>query len=98
MKKLVRDNIPEIIKNKGEKPKFYQASQKEYEKELYKKLIEEVKEFNENHSKEEFADILEVLDAIGKFKSFNKKEIIKIKDKKAKSKGKFDKRIILEIS
>ncbi|MEK6925007.1 MAG: nucleoside triphosphate pyrophosphohydrolase [Nanoarchaeota archaeon] len=96
MKKLVRDNIPQIIKSKEENPKFYIADNKEYWSSLKDKLKEETNEFIKSESKEEFADILEVIDAIGKFKKFNKKEILEIKNKKAKLRGKFNKRFILE--
>ena len=96
MKKLVRDNIPNIIKNKGESPKFHIANDKEYWSSLKEKLKEETNEFIESESKEEFADILEVIEAISKFKKFNKKEIINIKENKAKLKGKFKKGFILE--
>ncbi len=96
MKKLVRDNIPNIIKSKGEKAEFYKAKDKEYWTALKDKLKEETNEFIKDSSKEEFADILEVIDAIGKFKKFNKEEIKKIKNRKSKEKGKFDKRFILK--
>lgn len=94
MKKLVRDKIPSIIKKEGKNPKFHIANEKDYENFLYKKLIEESKEFNKNPTKEEFSDILEVIDAIGKLNKFDKREILSIKSKKAKTKGKFDKRFI----
>lgn len=96
MKKLVRDNIPSIIKSKGEKAEFYRADKKGYWSSLKEKLKEETNEFIKSESKEEFADILEVIEAIGNFKKFNKKEIINIKENKAKIKGKFNKRFILK--
>jgi len=42
--------------------------------------------------------LLEVIDAICKFKQFDKKEIAKLKKERAKERGKFNKRIILEES
>ncbi len=96
--KLVRDKIPEYIREKGETPITHIANEKEYYQKLKEKLIEEIKEFNKNESVEEFADILEVLDAIADYKKFDKKEIEKIKAEKAEAKGKFKKRIILDES
>ena len=42
--KLIRDKIPEIIKNTGWTPKVRVLNKKEYLKEIKKKLAEEVKE------------------------------------------------------
>ena len=42
--KLVRDNIPNIIKEKGEEPITRILSDEEYKKELEKKLNEEYQE------------------------------------------------------
>ena len=50
MAKLVRDKIPEIIKNDGKEPYFYVADSKEYYAALIKKLNEEVEEFTKNHN------------------------------------------------
>lgn len=53
-------------------------------------------ERNEAESPEEFADILEVLDAIADYRLFDKEELEKIKTKKGKERGKFKNRIILD--
>lgn len=94
--KLVRDKIPEIIKKNKEVPKFHIANKEEYWGKLKEKLTEEVEEFLMHDSKEELADILEVIEAIYKFKDFDKKEIDRIKKKKAEKKGSFNERIILD--
>jgi len=94
--KLVRDKIPKIIKGKGKIPKTHIASKKEYYKKLKEKLQEEVDEFLKAETKEEFADVLEVLDAIGNFKKFTRKEILYIKNKKAEERGRFCEKVILE--
>lgn len=64
MGKLVRDRIPEIIRNDGKKPIIEILSNEEYLKELDKKLNEEVAEYQADKSIEEMADILEVLYAV----------------------------------
>jgi predicted house-cleaning noncanonical NTP pyrophosphatase (MazG superfamily) len=62
--KLVRDRIPEIIKEKGKSCKFRIADTKEYRQKLMEKLQEETSEFLETPCVEELADIHEVLDAL----------------------------------
>lgn len=96
--KLVRDNIPEIIRAKGTEPIIHVASEAEYGAKLKEKLLEEVGEFNEAESQEEVADVLEVIDAIMEFKGFKKEEVEAIKAKKAQERGAFKNRIILEES
>lgn len=96
--KLVRDNIPEHIKNKGETALTHIADEKEYWLKLKEKLTEEVKEFSENEDIGEMADILEVIEAINEFKNFDGKKLQEVKEKKAAEKGKFRRRIILDES
>ena len=63
--KLVRDNIPNIIENNGEKAITRILSDKEYRVELYKKLLEESQEVINSQDTEdileELADVLEEL-------------------------------------
>ena len=94
--KLVRDKIPEIIKNSNKVPKTYIANNEEYWKELKAKLLEEVNEFLEDNNSEELADIQEVLYAIYDFKGFSKEEIESIRSKKKNERGGFKNKIILE--
>jgi len=94
--KLVRDKIPNIIKKNDGDPLTYIADEKEYWQKLKEKLIEEIKEFFKEESKEEFVDIIEVMNAIGNFKNFKKEEIERLRIKKALKKGTFKKRIILK--
>jgi|SRR3989344_4203612 len=96
--KLVRDKIPDYIKSKGGNVIFHIANDKEYWLKLKEKLHEEVSEFLKAESIEEMADILEVIDAIINYKSFSRKELENIKNKKAKERGKFQDKIILDES
>jgi len=94
--KLVRDKIPEIIKKDNIKPITRIASEKEYFQKLKEKLQEEVSEFLKNEKHEELADILEVIHAILDHKKITKEELEIIKNKKAKERGQFKNKIILE--
>ncbi|MDD3048538.1 MAG: hypothetical protein PHQ89_00920 [Bacilli bacterium] len=60
-KKLVRDNIPDIIKTKGEEPLIRILEDIEYKDMLINKLLEEIKEYLEEEDIEELADVFEVL-------------------------------------
>jgi len=93
--KLVRDKIPEIIRQKGEKPVTYIADDQEYWRALRDKLEEEVGEFLESEEMEELADILEVVEAIGTFCQVVRVKLEKLRRAKKKQRGGFEKRIIL---
>ncbi len=96
--KLVRDMIPAIIRGKGGLPKTHVAGETEYRAKLLEKLGEEVKEFAEEPSAEEFADIREVLEAVREHFGFDESEISKIQSQKATERGRFRGRIILDES
>ena len=96
--KLVRDKIPEYIEGKGEKAVWHIAEEAEYWEKLKEKLIEEIEEFKKDEAPEEFADLLEVIDAIREYKKFDFSELERIKEEKARTRGRFEKRIILDES
>lgn len=94
--KLVRDNIPEIIKNEGRTAKVHLADDKEYDKRLRDKLLEEANEFAASGNAEELADVLEVIYAIAINKGIHKTQLEAIAQKKRDEKGSFGKRIVLD--
>ena len=94
--KIVRDKIPEIIKQKGEIPVTHIADEEEYWQKLKEKLKEEVDEFLENSSEEELADILEVVYAICDYMKTEKEKLETIRQKKSEERGGFENRIILD--
>ncbi|MHA1758836.1 MAG: hypothetical protein ACTSVV_18865 [Promethearchaeota archaeon] len=94
--KLVRDKIPEIIKNKGAVPITHIADDEEYWQKLKEKLQEEVDEFLKDSNEEELADILEVIYAICDFKNFDKEKLELLRKKKVEERGGFKDKIILD--
>lgn len=94
--KLVRDRIPEIIAADGKEYKTRILNDKQYREELINKLEEEVKEFKENPSAEELADIKELVIAIREFLGIHAGVLEDIRRKKAATNGRFKKKIFLE--
>ena len=95
MGKLVRDNIPDQIINDGKMPSYYVLSENDFRKSLLEKLVEESREVMDNPTKEEIADVLEVIDAILDTFSISKKELMACKRNKKISNGAFKKRYYL---
>ena len=98
--KLVRDNIPDIIRDDNRTPVTRNLTDAEYEKELYRKLVEECNEVYEaednSETCKELADVLEVIRAIANVKWKTLEDIIKLADDKRNKRGGFSKRVYLE--
>jgi predicted house-cleaning noncanonical NTP pyrophosphatase (MazG superfamily) len=95
--KLVRAKILKILKKSGVGYKYHIAEKdSEYLEKLHEKLQEEIEEFKEEPSVEEFADIMQVLESIARFYDFNLNDIKESKTSKKYKRGGFDNRIILE--
>ena len=98
--KLVRDNIPNIIKNNGEEVVYRELSNEEYMIELLNKLKEEVNEVIDSNNKdellEELADVYEVIKSLAENDNSSINEIIAIADKKREKRGGFSKKYFLE--
>ncbi len=93
--KLVRDRIPEIIKESGATPNIRILNEAECDVELDKKLDEEVREYLASGELEELADILEVISSIAEKKNSSMQEIDEIRRKKLIERGGFKLRIFL---
>jgi len=94
--KLVRDKIIEIIEKDNCKPVYHVADDSEYLEELYRKLIEETKEFKEDPSEKELSDILEVVYALRDYYNLDKDSVEKMRLNRASKRGSFKKKIVLE--
>ena len=94
--KLVRDNIPEIIKKDGKTARVHVANDMEYDRKLKEKLLEEANEYAACGDPEELADVLEVVYAIAINKGIHKVQLESMVQNKRNEKGSFEKRIVLD--
>jgi predicted house-cleaning noncanonical NTP pyrophosphatase (MazG superfamily) len=95
--KLVRDRIPQIIRQDGAEPVTYAAGPEEYRRRLRDKLAEEVAEFleaEEEKAPEELADVLEVVRALAADLGVEADQLEKIREAKAGERGAFAERIV----
>ena len=94
--KLVRDEIPRIIRENGKLFHTRKLSQGEFKQKLIEKLKEELQEFIDKPSVEELADMLEVIHALAAMLGSSINEIDSNRVKKRSERGAFDKKILLE--
>jgi predicted house-cleaning noncanonical NTP pyrophosphatase (MazG superfamily) len=97
-RKLIRDKIPEIIKSSGDDFKTRTMDNPEFEKELKKKLLEEVKELTKAPNDEltnELADVLEIIKSISSFYNIGFKELERYRIEKRRKRGGFGKKLYL---
>lgn len=100
--KLVRDNIPDIVRKGGGIPNVRVMDTDEYRRELCYKLIEEAEEVRKaadafkDELPKEIADVLEVAEALLIEFGFSSEHIIALKDTKKIERGGFSKRYFLD--
>ncbi len=93
--KLVRDKIPEVIQSTGKTCEIKVIQGEALKTALVLKLKEEVTEFEEAHSMEEMADILEVVEGLCKFHNWRIEDVLSVKETKKQQRGGFDLGIML---
>jgi predicted house-cleaning noncanonical NTP pyrophosphatase (MazG superfamily) len=98
--KLVRDNIPAIIKESGKECDVRVLGDREFKRALVTKVVEEGQELmqasNRHELVDELGDLYEVIEKIMMVYKIDKREIDDHRIKKNISKGGFDERIFLE--
>lgn len=95
-KKLVRDKIPEIIRDRGDTAVTRVLDGKEFSEHLTKKLAEEVQEYLSDGTVEELADIYEVILAILRHKNVPFESFEELRKRKLLERGGFSERIFLD--
>ena len=93
--KLVRDYIPDIIKNSGAECKIKILSDEEYLQMIDAKLDEELAEYHRDQNIEELADLLEVVRAAAVARGYTLEELETVRANKTKNRGGFEKKILL---
>lgn len=101
--KLIRDNIPNKIRNKGEECEARMIEDDaEFEQELLKKVKEEASALSMVRTREdlldEFADLMEVLDALKEFHNLSPEEMREVRVENQQKKGSFKHRYFLHWS
>jgi len=94
--KLVRDDIPEIIRDDDERPVTHVAEGDEYRQRLREKLCEEAAEFRESGDPEELADVMAVVAAIREAEGLDGEELATRREEKADERGGFEDGVVLE--
>lgn len=93
--KLVRDKIPEIIRESGKTCTIRYVDEKGHMKLLEEKLHEEVSEYIEAKNLEELADIMEVLFGLANNLGFSEEELLKCREHKRNQRGGFEEGVVL---
>ena len=93
--KLVRDRIPQIIRDGGRDCRTRTLSQEEYVARLHDKLREELDEYLASGEMEELADLCEVIRAVAAARGSSMEEIEALRARKAQQRGGFGGRILL---
>ncbi len=94
--KLIRDNIPEIIKNNGKECTIEVLNNEKYIYYLEEKLKEEMAEYFESKDVEELTDLVEVAYALAKAKGYTTEQFNDMRQEKCRKNGAFEKRLLLK--
>lgn len=100
--KLVRDDIPAVVREDGNRPITRRVDGDAYERYLAAKLVEEATEYaealesNEADPVAELADVHAVLDAIVEASAATPTDVRERRDAKASARGGFEDGIVLE--
>ncbi|MBC3888881.1 hypothetical protein GH810_11205 [Acetobacterium paludosum] len=93
--KLVRDKIPEIIKNSGRACEYKILGKSEVRDALKEKLLEKAQVFMNKPSEDELSDIYELLDTIVEAFEYEPLHIDYLKIQNKENKGSYSEKVFL---
>lgn len=96
---LVRDAVPQLLKDEGRALKFRNVNPNEYPLVLKRKLVETVRRLEETDfgvEQEEIADVLELLETLINLRKYDKEGLRSIKEGKWRKRGGFERGFLLE--
>ena len=95
--KLVRDRIPDIIRQSGKTCHTVILDDEAYARCLRDKLQEETQEFLDSRDVEELADIMEVVYALAAHKGYSVQQLEELRARKTAERGGFADRVFLTL-
>ena len=94
--KLVRDKIPELIKQKGDSPITETLDDNtKYLKAVHRKLSEEIDVYHKDRNVDNLADILEVIYTLAKYYGKTPEYLEQVRTEKHKQSGGYDNKTFL---
>jgi len=93
--KLVRDKLPQLIKESGRDYTSRILDENEYYNALLDKVIEEIEEYRISGNEEELADVYEVLDCLVQLKEYEPMHLDYLKLIRREARGSYKDRILL---
>jgi predicted house-cleaning noncanonical NTP pyrophosphatase (MazG superfamily) len=93
--KLVRDKIPQLIKESGRSCTSRILNEKEYFDALLDKIVEEIEEYRISGNEEELSDVYEVLDCLVELKEYEPLHLDYLQLIRREQRGSFKDRVLL---
>ena len=93
--KLVRDNMPRLIKESGRECSYRIMNDREYFEALLDKVVEEIEEYRTSGNEEEIADVYEVMDCLVQFKEYEPMHIDYLRLIRKEARGSYKDRVLL---
>lgn len=97
--KLVRDQVPRLVREAGHQVQFREAGPDERARYLKRKVVDEATELLEadpGAEREEVADLLEALETLLRVRGFDRDDLKLVKEAKRKRRGGFERFLIVE--